>query len=198
MKKLLVLLAVTVLTTSTSGCTSLTECANISTCNCCKRLRDWCFRGAYCNQNMAAVTAPVYAAPATTYATGPPQTVATPAPMVAAPAPMIAAPPAMIPQQVVMPQQMVIRQPCIPQQCVPYVISDCQTCYPSSCCPPCYGCDPCGCGPRCDPGLIYDSGSSIGCGCQSGFTNNEVGTIYEGSPVTSPEMNQLDPTPIDE
>ena len=89
MKKLLVLLAVIILATSTSGCTSCTECANFATCNCCKRLRDWCFRGAYCNQNMAAVTAPVYAAPAAPYAAGPPQAVAAPAPQrPAAPPPL--------------------------------------------------------------------------------------------------------------
>jgi hypothetical protein len=55
--------------------------------------------------------------------------------------------------------------------------------------------------------MIYDSGSSVGCGCQSGFANNEVGTVYEGSevdtvyegsPVTPPATNQLDPTPTDE
>ena len=204
MKKLLVLLAVMVLATSMSGCTSCTECANFATCNCCKRLRDWCFRGAHCNQNMAAMAAPVYAAPAATYAAGPPQAVA-------APVPVVAAPPAMMPQQVpvMVPQQVVMPQQCVPQQCVPYVINGCQTCYPSGCCPPCYECSPCGgdpCGGApcgggpsgCGPSVFYDSGSPVGCNCPSGMTNSEVGTVYEGAPAAAPLTNELDPTPIDE
>ena len=183
-----------------NSCTSCTECANFATCNCCKRVRDWCFRGAYCNQNMAAV-----AAPAATYAAGPPQAVAAPVPVVAAPPAMGPQQvPAMVPQQVVMPQQcvpqqVVIPQQCIPQQCVPYVIDSCQTCYPSSCYPPGYGCDPCGCTPSgCGPSVFYDSGSPVGCNCPSGMTNSEVGTVYEGTPAAAPLTKELDPTPIDE
>ena len=196
------------------------ECANFATCNCCKRLRDWCFRGAYCNPNVAAA-----AAPAVTYAAGPAASrchsgsdgccstcsgsstscnAATDgyASAVHAAAGGYASavyacnrwlclssaslsqciPQQCVPQQCI-PQQCVPQQ-CVPQQCVPYVMSNCQTCYPSSCCPPCYGGNPCGCDPcGCDPGVVYDSASSAGCGCQPGLANNEGGTVYEGSEV---------------
>lgn len=171
MKKLLVLLAVVVLTVSTNGC------------SCCTRLRDLVYRGAACFPSAPPVAAPVYAAPPVTYA--PPQ----PAPPVVQPAVPQAAAPRIIQQPPVVAAPASVPYcrpaPMVQPRYVP-MNPGCELCYP---CPP-NCCEP-SCGCPCGGTVVFDSGWYDDC-CDSDCATCDTVVPYDGSTMSE------SPTVVDE